>query len=676
MGFQQAIFSDFSGGYNDTMAAISILDKETAMSENADYSAEVKALQTAKGCTKVNIESYGAEVTDGYSWTVGSVYKKCLIMGGKVYDIDVATGIRTEKLTLSAGAEKIYPFVIYDRFYFGDGTKLYVWGDVDLASDLGIVDLAIGDIVRNNHSGSPKGVLGNFYQSKVARTGVDLKTDDYTNAANWNDVTDVRYASSRIVREVKPYDPSTKETVLISITRGASAAGTISLVLDNTTFTFSVASGDSVPTVVDKMYAMTATGWTKTKVSNGVKFTRNTVGLSENGYLDPSATGVTATYETVTEGKDNDNNLDAIKKCTMFVVHPGSYRVFAAGNPDDNALYYSEIGKPTYFKSLLNKVYPANGYGRITAICPLSEALLVSYQNGWYAWSGVTPLEDAAWKPLNLPYGCVCHDSLALTPYSFTYLANDGLYTVSASILNSELVLIQGKDIIKKITENRIEKTMRSISNKAKCRGIFHDNVYYLAFNTDGQKNDQVLKYEWDTKSFTIKTNWRVNAWLFDPENLYFASKNYLLRANDGYDDIDVETGEVIPNRFRVKLKEYALGNPLSQKVVQFIGLIFKQGTEDVSGVDIIIHMGYESFTIRGIDLAESLVWGRQWGKIWGHRESIIKMAEVIRISNTFQLEIVNNNLNDPITLLGVGFIYEETDLVTPNILKGGILRQ
>ena len=673
MGFKQIIYSDFSGGYNDTMAAISILDKETALSENADYSAEVKALQTAKGCVKVNPTSYGAEVTDGYSWTVGSQYKKCIVIGGKVYDVNTDTGAITEKLTLAAGAVQIYPFVIYDRFYFGDGTKLYVWGDVDYTSDLGTVDLKVGDIVRNNHSSN--GVIGNFYQSKAARTGIDLQTENYTNITNWIDVTDIRYSSSNVVREVKAYDPSQKESVLISITKGASAAGTISIVLNNTTFTFTVAATDSVPTVVDKMYAMSSTGWTKTKVSNGVKFTRTTVGLSENGYLDPAATGVTATYETVTEGKDDDNNLDTIKKCTMFVVHPGSYRVFAAGNPDENALYYSEIGKPTYFKSLINKVYPANGYGMITAICPLSEALLVSYQNGWYAWNGVTPLEDATWKPLNLPYGCVCHNSLALTPYSFTYLGNDGLYTVSASILNSELVLIQGKDIIKKITESRIEKTMRSIANNAKCRGIFHDNIYYLAFNVDGLKNDKVLKYEWDTKSFTIKTNWKVNAWLYDPQNLYFASKNFLLKANDGYNDIDVETGEVIVNRFRVMLKEYSLGNPLSQKVLQFIGLIFKQGTEDVSSVDIIIHMGYESYTIHGIDLAESLIWGREWGKIWGYRESIIKMAEIIRISNTFQVEIVSNNLNDPITLLGVGFIYEETDLVAPNILKQEELR-
>ena len=674
MALKNAIFSDLSGGYNDTMAAISISDKETALSENAVYSAEVKALQTAPGCSKVNPTSYDAEITDGYSWTVGSVYKKCIVIGGKVYDVNVTTGARTEKLTLTAGADHIYPFAIYNQLYFGDGTKLYEWGGVDYASELGTIDLQIGDIVRNNHSSN--GTIGNFYRSKTARSAVDLKTDNYTNTTNWDDVTDVRYSSSSVVREVKPYDPSQKETVLISITKGASAAGTISLVLNNETFTFTVAATDSVPTIVDKLYAMTATGWTKTKASNGVRFTKNTAGLSENGYLDPAATGVTATYETLVEGKDNDNDLSAIKKCTMFMVHPGSFRVFAAGNPEDNALYYSEIGKPTYFKSEINKVYPVSGYGAITAVGPaLSKSLLVSYENGWYHWDGITPLEDAEWEPLNLPYGCACHNSIALTPYSFTFLANDGLYTVSASILNSDLVMIQGKDVIKKITENRIEKTMRSISDKKKCRGIFHNNIYYLAFNTDGVKNDKVLKYEWDTKSFTIKTKWAVNAWLFDPQNLYFTSKNYLLNANNGYADIDVDTGEVVSIDLDVKTKAYSLGNPFTQKVVQFIGLIFKQGVEDLSTVEITVHMGYESFTISGIDLADSLVWNREWGKVWGFNESIVKMIELIHISNTFQIELKSSSIDNPITLLAIGFIYEDIDLVSPDIMKDEVLR-
>lgn len=672
MAFKQAMYSDFSGGFNDTISAIALKDNETTISENVQYSDEVKAIKTRFGNAKVNDISFNAQVTDSHSWTVGSVYKKCIVMNGKVYELNTETGTTIEKITLSANAKNIYPFVLYDKLYFGDGSELYVWGDVDLFSDLGVQDVKSGNIVKNNDN-STTGTIGNFYQSKLDRTGVNLKTDDYTNTTNWTNVTDVRYASSSVVRIVTPYDPSQKETVLITVMKGASASGTISLILNNVTFTCSITSTDTVPQVVDKLYAMTTDGWTKTKNSNSIKFTKNVAGLSENGYIDPSTTGVLLTYETIQEGKDNDNNLSAIKKCTMFTVHSGSFRVFCTGNPDDNALFYSEIGKPTYFKSSINKVYPVNGYGRITAIGPLSQALIVSYENGWYAWNGITPLEDATWKPLNLPYGCVSNDTLALTPYSFTYLANDGIYTVSASILNSDIVLIQSKDIIKKITENRAERTMKSIKNLSLCKAIFYDNQYYLAYNTDGVNNDKVLKYEWNTKSFTIITGWLVNSWTFDPRGLYFSSKNYVLRISETYSDINVDTGEEKAIQMRIRSKEYPLGNPLSQKVVQFLGFIFKQSEDYDSNVNLKLMMGYESadFTT---NIEESMVWGRNWGSLWGYRESIIKMIEVKRVSNTFQVEIKNTSINEPITLIGVGFIYYETDLVFPSISKDEVL--
>jgi len=669
---QQLVYSDFSGGLNDSIAAISIKDSELAFSECADYSAEVKGIQTSKGCTKVNSDSYEADITDGVRWTVGSTHKRCIVKDGKVYDVNINDGTLTEKITLTEGATRIYPFVMYNCLYFGDGSELYVWGDFNYASDLGTVTITTGKIVKNNHS--TNGTIGNFYMAKTDLGSINLKTENYEDDEKWEDVTGVRYFSSNVVAKVTPYDPSKKETVVLTITKGASAAGTASIVLNDETFTCSISASDTVPQIIDKIMAISTPGWTKTKISNSVKFEKDTAGLSVNGYFDPSTTGIGATYEVTQEGKDNDNDLTPIKKCTMFVVHPGSFRVFAAGNPDDNGLYYSEIGNPTYFASAINKVYPASGYGNITAIGILSDSVIVSYENGWYAWDGITPLKDARWRPLNLPYGCACHESLALTPYSFTFLGKDGIYTVSASILSSDLVLIQGKDIVKKITENRVEKTMASIKDKKMCRGIFYDNVYYLAYNTDGVKNDKVLKYEWDTKSFTIRTGWIVNQWLPDPEDLYFASTNFLLKANDGYSDIDVETGDKKPIPYHVKTKAYALGNFFSIKNLRFLALVFKQNYEPKSDIDINIIMGYEEYKVDKADLAESLIYDRNWGTIWGFSESITKMVEVSRASNTFQVELINNNIDDPVTLIAIGFIFEESSLVLPNIMKDEVL--
>lgn len=106
--------------------------------------------------------------------------------------------------------------------------------------------------------------------------------------------------------------------------------------------------------------------------------------------------------------------------------------------------------------------------------------------------------------------------------------------------------------------------------------------------------------------------------------------------------------------------------------------MIFKQNNAPLSNVDVNVIMGYEeyglSYSVDDANLAESLIYGRDWGAIWGFSESVIKMIEVSRASNTFQVELTNNNLDDPITLIGIGFIFEESDLVLPNIMKDEVL--
>lgn len=753
--FLQQVYSDFSGGFNDSVAGISIKDTEVVLSENAEYSAEIKSFKTRKGSdnvnadsfakqirtmngetmtvtftdpgtldedkyefaytdnawhldeTSVNLATYGlsasgtvkngdkivlvpatstvtvyytkVEVTDAHIWFIGSMYKKCLVIGSKMYDYDQENDSLTLKIALTSGAKRIYPFVVYNKFYFGDGSELYCWGDYDFSSEEGTATVPVGKIVRNNDN-STTGVLGHFYQARAARSNINLATEAYTNTTNWTDVTEVPYFASNVARVVTPYDPSQPEVVYVTVINGSTAAGTITLYLDDSAHTISVGADASVDTVVNAIKAASISGWTSKKSSNTVIFTKDTAGLVNNGYVDPGETGCVLTYTTQQEGKINDNDLAPIKKCTMFVVHTASYRVFSCGNPDDNALFYSEIGNPAYFKSAYNKVYGLNSYGRPTGMMQLSESVLVSYENGWYVWSGVNALDDARWKPLNLPYGCVCDRSIALTPHSFIFLGKDGLYNVSVSILNSDLVLLQGSEVIKKITASRVDNTIASIDNPKMCAGYFRNNVYYLAYNTDeGDGNTRVLKYEWDTKSFTENTGWKVNAWCEDGDGFYFASDNYLMMANVGTCDIDTETGEEKAIDLHIKTKEYHFGNPFANKVVRLVGVIFKQTTA-ISEIDADcrVIMGYNDhifeYNLQTLGSSESLVWGRNWGKIWGFREAIVKMVELTQMSNTFQLEVRNQKLNSPLTVVAVGFVYEPTDFVIPTILKDEVL--
>src|SRR5690606_40239160 len=49
------------------------------------------------------------------------------------------------------------------------------------------------------------------------------------------------------------------------------------------------------------------------------------------------------TVEEVQPVDEPDNDLTPIKRCRFIVHHPNSYRIFAAGDPENvSALYYSE----------------------------------------------------------------------------------------------------------------------------------------------------------------------------------------------------------------------------------------------------------------------------------------------------------------------------------------------
>lgn len=696
--FDQKMYADFSGGFNDTTAAISIDDNQMALSENADYSIEAKALVTRKGCTKVNENIVYGDITDGYAWLIGSAHKKCVVTYDPgdpemeidpqscLYDVNTDTGEFTFMTYLTPGAKHIYPYVMHNTLYFGDGTELYVWGYYDYTTESG-EQTVIHDqtIVKCNNP--LLGEVGHFYKYVFQETPwpgpepysdlVDLSTEDYLNSGGitvWEDVTDVEGYSSNYVRPLIPHDSSQAEIVKITIYNSPSAAGTLALCLNDEVKTIPVTDSMSIDDVMTRLAALEfeETEWDVEVTSgNTVTFTCQEKKTCNAGYIDPTSTGINAAYNTVQEGYSDNNDLTPIKKCTIFCVHTGSNRVFAAGNPDDPAIWYSEIGYGNYFQSVINKLYPAiNGYGKVTGMINMSNALVVSYENGWYTWKGITPLTDALWQPLNIPYGCVNPRTLVLTPQSFTYLAKDGIYTVSAAILNEQYILLQTKQVINKISEN-VGNTIDSIVDLSLCTAVFYEDKYMLAYSTDGEICDRVLKYEWDTGSFTVNTGWLVYNWLNDHENLFFASKNYLLKADDGYSDIDVETGEEKAIELHVKTKEYFFDTPQTNKVVQMISLFFKQSDRmDVVDTQFTIHANYNTYHISPQDLTDSLIWNRIWGKIWGYKNIITRVIETVIVSNTFQIEITDNNINNPLTLIGIGFSYADTDLVLPTILK------
>lgn len=404
------------------------------------------------------------------------------------------------------------------------------------------------------------------------------------------------------------------------------------------------------------------------------KLTRSSVNLSTETYTNTTnwelvtlAKNVVCDYiRPIKANPDVTNNIAPIKKCTYFLHHPASFRIFAYGNPDEpTALYFSEANEMGYWKGT-NKLYPSKNDGGITAICNLTDCLMVSYNTMWYYWRGVSTA-DMTWKPLPLPYGCKSQGSLALTPFSITYLGDDNIYNVTASILSSEVVMLQPEQIIKSLTEGTQEIILNSIKVPKNAKAIFHKEKYMLAFNDDESLNynNKVLVYYWNTKGVVINEGLEIYGWIEKNDGeLLIASRGWMLIADTGYSDWDTQLGQKKPIRIFAETKFYNLKALLNPKYLSRMFFVFRQTLEEDPKVDIRIFSDYRMTGFYDVNLAESLVWGREWGNTWGWNDMIIKGAFLSAVANTFKIQFENDDLDSQITVYAIGFEYE---LLEPN---------
>lgn len=378
-----------------------------------------------------------------------------------------------------------------------------------------------------------------------------------------------------------------------------------------------------------------------------------------------------------------ENFLEPINKCTMFIYHPTSFRVFATGNPENpTAVYYSEFGDPGYFKGT-NVLFPGtNNDGPVRAITILIDAVMVSYKNVWYHWRGVDPDTDTIWKPLPIPYGCEAPGSVCMTPYSITYFDGDNVRTISASILSQEVTTIQPTDVIIPITPGRMEKNLSLCVRKSEAIAVFHDNKYMLAYCDDEglDYNNKVLEFRWDGKgAFNINTGWEIYHWMKkDTGDLLICSNNYILITGqgniitgDGYADIDTETGERKPIDLRVRTGPMDLGYPYQNKHAKSVYMSFRQYEDyiDESTVNITLMGDYVRKLIKDINLSESLTWGRTWGKLWGFSDVLYKEAEMSMISADFSILVEHSQIDDKVTVYSFGIVFEPMEAKPVKVL-------
>jgi hypothetical protein len=150
-------FADFSGGFNDTVQAVSLADNEWADFLNMD-ALPGGGCRVRGGCKAVNNAAFPDGVTQMVEWNLKDGSTKTIVVAGRlVYEFSSVTGEQSivsgssgEALVLSRDTFS-YTF-FKDEMYFTDGVTFWKWSDKiynlhTLDSGTGL-SFKAGDIIR------------------------------------------------------------------------------------------------------------------------------------------------------------------------------------------------------------------------------------------------------------------------------------------------------------------------------------------------------------------------------------------------------------------------------------------------------------------------------------------------------------------------------------------------
>lgn len=640
-------YFDFSGGYNDTTVQDLLKDNELSVCENIIIKQKGE-LNLRDGVVKINSISKGFNITKRHEYFV---LDNSIIL--EVYDKKLYKVGNPDTLLTTLNSDKPYFLQQQNVLYCCDGKEIYEIGNKDYFSNIK-VDIKKDDIIQITDDFSVEELRGKFFKALKDMADKDLSTTDFTVAEDWTDVTDILGATSNIVRPLKAYNAGKKEKVIISVFDNVTNSGYVSIYLDNEEYQIDVTSGQTARDVASAIANTSFTGYTATVSQNEVTIEANEIGYKENCYASSYNTGVSMVVNTTVNGQINDNILSEVKNCTKFIHHTKSGRYVATGNPKKPfAVYFSEPMQLNYFKEF-NILNPSSSDGMAVCLVNIIDSVLVGYRHSWYEYTGLDPAVDGTWRKLAIPYGCASEYSVqVLDLYSFVFLADNGLYLVSANVLNQYEIVLQNATSVKNISEDKIYNTIKTIFDKSKCVSVYHDSIYYLAYNDNAGENSKIILYYTDKKAFTLFTGIQVNDFLYRKNgNLEIASLNYALRFDDTvHYDTDVTTGENKRIEFEIKTTNLTLDTFIAEK---FIDKIFVQANIGAETFDehlrLLIRIDYLDTDMITIDLSDvnsGLTWGNPWGSPWGNYSTQMQSAFIRMKGNRIGVGLTNKGLED-----------------------------
>lgn len=667
-------YFDFSGGYNDTTVQDLLKDNELSVCENIIIKQKGE-LNLRDGIVKINSISKGFNITKRHEYFVLDNSIILEVYNKKLYKVG-----NPDTLLTTLNSDKPYFLQQQNVLYCCDGKEIYEIGNKDYFSNIK-VDIKKDDIIQITDDFSVEELRGKFFKALKDMADEDLSTTDFTIVEDWTDVTDILGATSNIVRPLKAYEAGKKEKVIISVFDSVTSSGYVSIYLDNEEYQINVTSGQTARDAATAIGATSFTGYTATVSQNEVTIEADEIGYKENCYVSSYNTGLSMVVNTTVNGQINDNILSEVKNCTKFIHHTKSGRYVATGNPKKPfAVYFSEPMQLNYFKEF-NILNPSSSDGTAVCLVNIIDSVLVGYRHSWYEYTGLNPAEDGTWRKLAIPYGCASEYSVqVLDLYSFVFLADNGLYLVSANVLNQYEIVMQNATSVKNISEDKIYNTIKTIFDKSKCVSVYHDSIYYLAYSDNAGENSKIILYYTDKKAFTLFTGIQVNDFLYRKNgNLEIASLNFALKFDDTvHYDTDVATGENKRIEFEIKTTNLTLDTFIAEK---FIDKIFVQANIGAETFDehlrLLIRIDYLDTDMITIDLSDvnsGLTWGNPWGSPWGNYSTQMQSAFIRMKGNRIGIGLTNKGLEDINTnLVFYGFAISFKQLVPFQKLSNNI---
>lgn len=377
------------------------------------------------------------------------------------------------------------------------------------------------------------------------------------------------------------------------------------------------------------------------------------------------------TIAEVDKAGASDNNLPLIKKCKY--IQARAERIYCSGNPEaPNALYFSQVGDPSYFKTGSFVVQAASSDGDvITGLTEFNEALLVFKARGVWGWFGYSVLDDVRFMKLNTHAGTKAYRTIRNVNNMLFYLSEDGVYAMRGTY--------SGQIEVNKVTSS-IDDVFKKLYAAPKAHennaiAIYNAGKYVLSCvvktadaEQDMTLNNTTVVCHVDAGMSSSTLPWSVYKGVYMRDVLdsvdgkvYFADAaktEFFVFDENAYTD----RGD--PIYFKVSTKDYDMGSPIHVKKIKLAWLAVNQDIDDETVFTADVYVDYSKVTLEDITASESLVLGKgEYGdNKWGWIDTVTRMLKVSRKGIRARIEFTGNTAtipNNRLFMYGVAFMYK-----------------